>query len=80
MQDLVRFFGIFSVLLGIRKFSLSFITVCTIPLNKPCSSSVLLVVQRASLLRQGWGPLEDCHPAAEAGGLGVTAKYCFNQQ
>ena len=27
MQDLVRFFGIFSVLLGIRKFSLSFIMI-----------------------------------------------------
>lgn len=80
MQNLERFFGIFSVLLGIRNFSLSFITVCTIPLNKPCSSSVLLVVQRASLLQQGWGPLEDCNPAAEAVGLSVTAEYCFNQQ
>lgn len=70
-MDLGIAFGVVCWLLGIREFSLIFITVCATLFNKPRSKSILQVVQRASLLHQGPDAFAGCHQAMEAKGKGV---------
>lgn len=65
-MDLGIAFGV-----GIRKFSLIFITVCATLFNKPCSKSILQAVQNVSLLYQRPDAFAGCHPAMESVGKGV---------
>lgn len=78
----LRSFGIFCVLLGIRKFSVSFITVYATPLSEPCSSSIYSLSYTKSFLAiLGVRSLGILTPSC--GGCGDRCDwriYCFNQQ